>query len=67
MRSEKEAIFVKTILYADVLANAVQNLPSLPPTLVGPLKAYLECREVNGHLNTNQHGGDGLQYKNGIN
>lgn len=66
MRSEKEAMFIKTILYADVLAMAVQNMTEIPPAVSGALKAYLDCREVNGHAQASTYV-DGIQYKNGIN
>jgi|GEM_PF-5493631 len=67
MRLEKEAIYVKTLLYADVLASAVQGLEQIPPALVGPLRAYLECRQINGHSRQTGFPQDGLQYKNGDN
>jgi hypothetical protein len=67
MRSEKEAIFIKTILYADVLASSLQNVDDLPPSVSGPLKAYLSCREANGHARHSNSGIDGLEYKNGVN
>lgn len=67
MRTEKEAIYIKTIMYADVLALAVQNLADIPPHLLGALKAYQSCREVNGHLRFSDYGQDGMQYKNGAN
>lgn len=48
MRSEKEVKYVNTIFYADMLAMAVQNSVHVDPIVMGPLKAYLACREVNG-------------------
>lgn len=58
---------MKTILYADVLASAVQNLDKIPPTVAGALKAYLECREINGHQRKPDWIQDGIQHKNGVN
>lgn len=48
MRSDKEAKYVNTIFYADVLAMAVKNSGMNDPMVTGPLKAYLSCREVGG-------------------
>lgn len=67
MKSEKESTYIKTIMYADVLAMAVQNLDEIPPSLQGALKAFLSCRQANSHLNVSQHGQEGMQYKNGVN
>jgi len=48
MKSEKEAKYLNTIFYADVLAMAVKNSRAVDPMVAGPLKAYLACREVGG-------------------
>ena len=48
MKSDKEAKYLNTIFYADVLAMAVKNSSNADPMIVGPLKAYLACREVGG-------------------
>jgi hypothetical protein len=48
MREDKEAKYLNTIFYADVLAMAVKNSRTVDPMVSGPLKAYLACREVGG-------------------
>jgi hypothetical protein len=48
MNPEKEAKYINTIFYADVLAMAVKNSRNVDPMIAGPLKAYLACREIGG-------------------
>lgn len=68
MRSEKESKYVNTIFYADILAMAVQNSTIKDPMVMGPLKAYLACREIEGlnRMRTSSLEGES-QTKEGLN